>query len=197
MATYIRALMNETEMERKKAEEYAASLEEKVAERTKELSEISQVDELTGLYNVRALRGLLRREIVRSKRLGIPLTLAYLDIDKFKNINDTMGHKKGDEVLIGLAKSVNKLIREDDFACRCGGDEFCIILPNADAVQAERVCRRFFDDFSKKFKKITLSVGIAQADLDRLDVPDTLVKEADSLMYKSKKKAGFSITIGV
>ncbi len=194
--TYIRSLINEVDMERKKAVEHAASLEEKVAERTEELKEMTQRDELTGLYNFRALHDMLRREILRANRMETGLTLVYFDIDKFKGINDTLGHKKGDEILMSIADSIRKTVREDDFACRYGGDEFCIILSNSDTAKAEKTCKRLFADFSKKQKKVTLSVGIAQADLKKLDVPDTLIKEADMLMYKSKKKAGFSITVG-
>jgi diguanylate cyclase (GGDEF)-like protein len=91
--------------------------------------ELSIVDDLTQLYNSRHFYAQLEKEIERSNRYEQPLTLLLLDLDKFKDFNDTYGHVEGDEVLLRLATVIKRCLRETDSAYRYGGEEFTIILP--------------------------------------------------------------------
>ena len=97
--TFIRSLLSEVELAKSRVESYAQSLEEKLAERTRQLEELSRRDGLTKLYNVRSLRELLRRDLLQAERNSQPFSLVYLDVDQFKSINDNLGHHKGDEIL--------------------------------------------------------------------------------------------------
>ncbi len=140
--TYIQSLVAEVEQSRASLEDYAESLEEIVAERTEQLREQSVRDELTGLYNHRYLHEVLRRECAMSERANSALCLVYFDLNKFKQVNDTKGHKEGDRILMLVGEVIKKSIREVDIACRYGGDEFCVILPRTDLTEARLVCHR-------------------------------------------------------
>lgn len=91
---------------------------------------------------IQEFRKTLRREYSRARRLGEELSLIYLDLDGFKVINDTIGHKKGDEILTNVAEVMRKSIRAEDIAARYGGDEFCIILPNTSLEHAQEMAKR-------------------------------------------------------
>lgn len=192
--TYIRSLVSEIETAKKRTEIYAKSLEEKVAQRTNELEALSKKDSLSQLHNQRALFEILRRELSRSKRHATMLSLVYFDVDKFKSINDIQGHHKGDEVIATVGSILNKLCRETDFPCRYGGDEFCVIMPDSDASAAEFFCNRIIDEFKTIYDSITLSFGITETKTEETRDVDSLIKDADSKMYISKKKPGFQIT---
>ena len=193
--TYIRALLTEVELAKDKVQSYAQELEIKVAERTRELQEISQHDSLTGLYNQRAMNEFLRREYAVSKRQNKAFTLAYFDVDKFKLINDSKGHFAGDEVLRHVADAMRQVCREIDVPCRYGGDEFCLIFPDTTLEAAQVVCKRLVDKFSAKVSGVTLSFGIAQAGPDQFIEPDKLLLIADRKMYEAKTQEGFAIVV--
>jgi len=191
--TYIRALLTEVESAKDKVQSYAQELELKVAERTRELQELSQHDSLTGLFNQRAMNDFLRRQFVIAKRQNRAFTLAYFDVDGFKSVNDTKGHFAGDEVLRHVADVMKGVCRESDVPCRYGGDEFCLILPNSTLEDAQVVCQRLVVQFAAKVADVTLSIGIAQAGPDQFVEPDGLLKMADKKMYEAKAQAGFAI----
>jgi GGDEF domain-containing protein len=128
--TYIGSLLGEIESAKRKTEQYAKSLEKKVAERTFQLEEQTRLDPLTRIYNQRAMQDVLRRELAVAKRRDSSLAFIYIDVDNFKGVNDLEGHLKGNEVLKFIAHVLTSCIREVDLACRYGGDEFCIILPD-------------------------------------------------------------------
>ena len=191
--TYIRAMLAEVELAKNRVSTYARSLEEKVATRTRELAELSQRDSLTGLYNQRAFREMLRRELITAKRRQTPLALVYLDVDKFKEVNDTRGHHAGDGILRMVGEAMKEVARECDLPCRCGGDEFGLILPDCSVGHAEEVCRRLIEVFSRRVGDVALSIGIAQTGpLEFMDVDD-LVRRADSRMYEAKTHPGFRV----
>lgn len=193
--TYIDTMVNEIKVAQRKAESYATSLEGKVAERTKELKNQAQLDPLTNIYNHRALRQFLTRALAMSIRQRKHIAIIYLDIDNFKHINDKFGHIIGDEVLKFLASILISSIRSVDFACRYGGDEFCVLLPECRIVNAKIVCEKIISKFVKKYPDYSISMGIAESDIDQAMDVDQLIQLADSQMYLAKKLQGCQISV--
>ncbi|MDH5298995.1 MAG: GGDEF domain-containing protein [Desulfobulbaceae bacterium] len=195
--TYIHSLMDELARGKEEIERYAEGLEETVAQRTRELAELASKDGLTGLLNQRNFYEELRRELARNQRQIDVVTLIYFDLDGFKAVNDTLGHHRGDEILLQVAEVIRRVVREEDLAARYGGDEFCIILPHTPAEMGRQVAERLISSFDAALAEsgVTLSIGIAAVTADSLQDADTLVKRADSAMYQSKKKAGHAITM--
>lgn len=197
--TYIASLVNEVESAKNELEDYAVSLEEIVAERTQELKELSMKDSLTQLSNQRAFYEALRMGILLAERNSQPLSLIYFDLNGFKAINDSRGHRAGDDALIVVGNTLMEIARETDTPCRYGGDEFCLIMPGADANHDRNFCDRFIEAFlGKGLEGVTFSIGIAEmAAGERMD-SFTMVKVADALMYLSKNRSrdepGFHIT---
>lgn len=194
--TYIHTLMNEINRSKEDIENYAESLEEAIAERTEELQLMARTDALTGLLNQKTFFEELRRELSRSQRQGEALSLAYIDVDNFKRINDTFGHKRGDEVIQKVASCIKNAIRETDIPARYGGDEFCVIFPFTNIHGAQTVCNHIVKVFNENIKthEVTLSIGISESDLDNIYDADMLIKLADQAMYRSKEKEGNMIT---
>lgn len=193
--TYIRAMLAEVELAKNRVSTYARSLEEKVAIRTRELAELSQRDAMTGLFNQRAFREMLRHELITAKRRQTPLSLIYLDVDKFKEINDARGHYAGDGVLRLVGDAMKEVARETDLPCRCGGDEFALILPDCLLDHAEEVCRRLIEAFCQRIGDVTLSIGIAQTGPTEFMEVDDLVRRADLRMYEAKAHPGFRVCV--
>jgi len=150
----------------------------------------ARVDRLTGAGNARALKERLSEESERSRRKGTPLTVAYLDVDGFKSVNDQYGHHVGDEVLVALAAALRASVRVSDYIARLGGDEFVLLLPETDPKGAEPVIARVMKTVSREFQHrawpITLSVGVAVFTAVPSE-PEELLKKADELMYAAKK----------
>lgn len=191
--TYIDSLVGEIEAAKRRTEEYAKSLEEKVAERTKQLEEQTKLDPLTGIYNQRAMLEELRKDLLAAKRRQTKLALVYFDIDRFKDINDTNGHVKGDEVLKYVGQVLLESIREVDMACRYGGDEFCIILQDCGIQQARDICEKIIASFNERYPDYSLSMGVAETGPKEHIDGSTLIKIADSLMYIAKKENGSQV----
>ncbi|MBX3621680.1 MAG: diguanylate cyclase [Rhizobacter sp.] len=149
-------------------------------------------DELTGLYNRRHLMTLLQQEVQRAGRGGRPLTLALLDVDHFKRINDTYGHAQGDEVLKVFAATAAAALRETDLLGRWGGEEFLVMLPEADAEAAAGVLARVHErlkaarfDAIDPALRITFSAGIAAWRPG--ESPSAAIERADAAMYAAKQ----------
>lgn len=191
--TYIRSLLAEVELAKDKIQSYAKELEVKVAERTQQLQELSRRDSLTGLFNQRSLRDDLRRELLIATRHKRPLSLAYFDVDLFKQINDKRGHFAGDEILRMVAEAMQSVCRKTDFPCRYGGDEFCLIFPECSLTEAETTCDRLVAHFESRVRDVTLSIGIIQTGPEHFLEPDELLRLADAKMYEAKSHAGFKI----
>lgn len=191
--TYIRGLLSEVELAKSKVQVYAKELEAKVAERTRQLEELSLRDALTGLFNRRKLHDALRRELTLAKRYRRHFSLVYFDVDDFKLINDSRGHFAGDEVLRAVGDALKAVSREVDYPCRYGGDEFCLGLPDCSLVAAEAICQRLIEQFSAKHPEVTFSVGIAQVGPDDFPGPDELLRSADRKMYEAKAHPGFKV----
>ena len=110
--------------------------------RIDELNELVSVDELTGLYNLRYFRNLLQSEMQRCKRSGIPLSLVIVDIDHFKQVNDSHGHESGNIALQEVARLLREGVRGSDIVCRYGGEEFVLVLPETQLPVAIEVAER-------------------------------------------------------
>jgi diguanylate cyclase (GGDEF)-like protein len=157
-------------------------------------------DGLTGLYNHTFFLSALRRETQRSKRHGLKLSLAMLDLDDFKRLNDTRGHLEGDRVLIKSASVVAENLREIDIAARYGGEEFALILPDTPRmgafVVADRIRRCVQDHFRRKKggPSVTLSGGVATFPDDASDL-EQLIKRADEGLYRSKADGKNRVTL--
>lgn len=175
---------------------------EKLRESEERYRELSMIDELTRLYNRRYFFDSLKLEISRSQRYGYPLSIAILDIDRFKDYNDSYGHVSGDELLKSFAGIIKTKIRKSDIACRYGGDEFVIMLPRADASQAREVVGRISSELGRANREqkivakasLGLSAGIAQYPQDTED-KEHLISLADTALYQSKKLGKARITL--
>ncbi|MBF0437694.1 MAG: GGDEF domain-containing protein [Magnetococcales bacterium] len=189
--TYTGALVAAVEVAQMDLEQYAQDLEITIAKRTQELKDLSRMDGLTGLLNQRAFFDHLRSDLSIAKRREESITLLYFDLNGFKKINDTQGHRTGDLVLAHVGESLLATMREIDTCCRYGGDEFCVILPSCQIEQAQEVCRRLVQRFEDKAGQypVSFSIGISQVGPKNFPSVDEMVKSADKLMYLSKSES--------
>jgi len=165
------------------------------------LQELAVRDSLTGLYNRRYLDETLEREVSRARREGNPLSLVMLDIDYFKRVNDTYGHQVGDEVLRRLATTLLSDVRTEDVACRYGGEEFLILLPNMPletAMQRAQAWRVAIENLSIALGNFnitfTISLGVA-AYPEHGKTPDDLTRCADQALYRAKREGRNQVSI--
>jgi two-component system, cell cycle response regulator len=160
----------------------------------RKLRKLSITDGLTGLFNHRHIHELLRDEFERSHRSGDPLAVAMVDLDRFKQVNDTYGHPTGDVILYETARILKETAREIDMVGRYGGEEFIVVLPNTGEEEAARFAERvrtavgeyvFRDDATEV--QMTLSAGVAAHPGDDTDGPDHLLRRADQALYAAKE----------
>jgi two-component system, cell cycle response regulator len=162
-------------------------------EANRKLKKLSITDGLTELFNHRHVHELLHDEFERSHRTGDSIAVAMLDLDRFKQVNDTYGHPTGDIILYETARILRESARDMDMVGRYGGEEFIVILPNATeeaaAQFAERVRQRveehIFRDEATEIR-MTLSAGVASHPEFPVDGPDLLLKRADEALYAAK-----------
>ncbi|OQA92039.1 MAG: putative diguanylate cyclase YcdT [Elusimicrobia bacterium ADurb.Bin231] len=152
--------------------------------------DFSRTDYLTGIPNRRYFFEMADIEIKRFKRYTRPFTVAYIDIDYFKNINDTLGHTAGDDILKTVTAIIKNSIRTIDLFARIGGDEFAILFPETDEAVCKTVIERMRNNFStdipSAYGKITLSIGVVTFRITPYDADDML-NQADRVMYEVKK----------
>lgn len=193
-----------------------AELEERVRERTLSLEqrnrELQQlrlnletanqrlrrlvtVDGLTGVANRRHFDRSLDRELRRTRREGVPLSLIFLDLDEFKRFNDTYGHARGDDILRSVAQTLNETFRRgSDFVARYGGEEFAVVLPGVDTrravLYAERLRRRIWREAiafdASTHGRVTISAGVATIIPPMVATPEELLRAADIALYRAK-----------
>ena len=155
------------------------------------VSELTQHDQLTGALNRRGLEEACQRELARSDRTGAPLCLGLLDIDNFKQLNDTLGHRAGDDALQHLVGVIDRTKRPSDVLARYGGEEFLLLLPDTAQEEAVAVMTRLQRDLTKAFfphdnKRvlITFSAGVAQR--QPAEAPQDAIERADKALYRAK-----------
>ena len=158
-----------------------------------EKQQVLALDPLTGVGNRGGFDTRMEEELARSQRIGFPLTLLLIDIDKFKFVNDTFGHKAGDRVLQTIAKLMSDRVRDTDYVARYGGDEFVILLPGTSAKDATAVAQGFCDavklcGFHSQGRSVDVSLSIGIAELKKGEATDALFERADAAMYEVKNK---------
>jgi len=171
----------------------------KLKEAYKRIEELAELDELTGSYNRRCIMRMLDEEIARSGRNGSPCSIALIDLDWFKRINDAFGHPTGDEVLRTFAITMFANIRANDRFGRYGGEEFLLVLPDMDTSGAVRALDRLraiiseldWSAFSPSMR-VTISAGVAT--LKHNETADTFLARADSALYAAKARGRNRIT---
>jgi diguanylate cyclase (GGDEF)-like protein len=169
-----------------------------LARKREELLALSRTDPLTSLYNRRYFEERLQEEFARARRYRAPLSLAMLDVDFFKRINDTYGHPFGDEVLRAVAQVTRARLREVDLLARYGGEELIALLPETSPVDALRACERVREaiealqldysgpDGGKQVVRCTASLGLASLPSPSLQTPEDLLRAADECLYAAK-----------
>ncbi|MDC8445963.1 MAG: diguanylate cyclase [Nitrosomonas sp.] len=157
------------------------------------LEELCVTDSLTGLYNRSKLNQIITDELSRSHRNKRPFAILMIDVDYFKELNDSLGHIAGDEILATVSRTLIQSIRSIDFAARYGGDEFIVVLTETTAkeatITAERIRTQVSEIFCSVVNKsihVTLSIGIAQSEL-KDTLPTDLITRADNALYEAKK----------
>jgi len=162
----------------------------------KRLRKLSITDGLTELFNHRHVHELLQEEFERSRRTEEPLAVTMIDLDKFKNVNDTYGHPTGDVVLYETARILRETAREIDMVGRYGGEEFIVILPNTDEEEAAAFAERvrsavethvFRDEDVGVELRMTCSSGVASFPVPGVQTPEQLLKLADEGLYMAKE----------
>ena len=159
------------------------------ARRYGEARELAETDALTGLYNQRYFHETLRREVMRAQRYERKLALIVFDLDDFKSINDQVGHLAGDRVLAQAADRLREAVRNVDVACRIGGDEFAVILPESSAEDADQLYRRVHNlmrgtALGTDEERLRISAGIAE--LQHGDTAAGIFERADGALYRAK-----------
>ncbi|NJK80313.1 MAG: GGDEF domain-containing protein [Chloroflexaceae bacterium] len=160
-----------------------------------EAEQLARTDVLTSLANSRAFFEMATEEVQRSQQLRYPLTLAYIDCDNFKLINDTLGHQAGDELLRIVGETLRDSVRPVDIPARLGGDEFVVLLPNVSSHEAQMIapCLRscLLETMQEGNWSVTFSMGVVSATV--LADINILIQQADALMYQVKHRGGNSI----
>jgi two-component system cell cycle response regulator len=184
-----------TQIKRKRYSDYLRN-------RLRESVELSITDSLTGLYNRRYMDRHLRTIHGEALRTGAPLSILVADIDHFKSVNDRYGHDAGDAVLKEFSQRFQRCTRGIDLACRLGGEEFLIIMPDTDSNDAYQIGERIrdcvaaqaFDIKPDERILVTASVGLATLQGEN-DTPEAMFKRADEALYAAKRRGRNQVAV--
>jgi diguanylate cyclase (GGDEF)-like protein len=170
---------------------YIVSMQAVIRTLLRREKELARRDILTGAVNLREFTELLSAEILRLSRYGRHFSLAYIDLDNFKSVNDRRGHASGDRLLRIVADGLRNAVRSSDVVARIGGDEFVILLPETGAVSAVAVIRKVqgtVDDLLREgLWDVTMSIGLLTCESPP-DSCDHALRKADALMYRAKSE---------
>jgi two-component system cell cycle response regulator len=174
---------------------YNAFLFQKLYRERAKLEKLAIMDYLTGIYNIRYFYSRLEEEFSRAERYQMPLSCIMFDIDHFKKINDSYGHRIGDFILREFAQLVKRYTRKSDLLARYGGDEFILLLPQTslkgalnEARRLQKVVREIRFRQLKEGRGITVSFGMSCFPDKGIKNPDDLINFADNALYKAKEK---------
>jgi len=182
-------------------------LESKVEIRTKELLHLNEklllmanTDPMTGIYNRRYFFDVSQQILAISQKDNMPICIAMLDIDRFKNINDTYGHDVGDEVIKKVAEQIRASLREEDILIRFGGEEFLVVLLDISAEEGSLFCEDIRRDIENsypidKVTQVTISIGISELQPEDNNI-DSIVKRADDALYQAKRTGRNRVVLG-
>jgi len=183
-------LLNQWEHDRAQLKRFSAEL----AMSNRKLQHYALIDQLTGLQNRRAGMESLAQAWSMAERSGDPVTMMMIDIDRFKEVNDTHGHAVGDQVLLEVARTIRRSARKEDAVCRMGGEEFLVICRNADLSSSLHAAERLRKAVAglrvaveDQQLGVTISIGLAARE-DGMADPGALVNAADKALYAAKKK---------
>lgn len=171
---------------------HLASLAIERAQNEARIVQLAHFDALTGLPNLTLLKDRVAHAMGMAQRSGSQVALMFLDLDHFKNVNDTLGHRIGDELLVQLSRRLKSVLRDEDTLSRMGGDEFIFVLPGTDADGAAHVAEKLLETVASPYQirqyelSVTPSVGIAIYPADGTDF-DRLYQCADVAMYRAKR----------
>lgn len=166
-------------------------------ERMRRLTEQSRRDPLTGVYNRLQMEDVLEREFATAVALQQPLSIAFIDLDDFKQINDRYGHLVGDQVLRQFAQTLQRMLRSTDLVARYGGEEFLVVLSHSNEAASGRILQRILDEVSRlpmavvegQSLFVTFSAGLATQDGDsRFSDARSLLQAADDALYGAKRE---------
>jgi diguanylate cyclase (GGDEF)-like protein len=161
---------------------------------------LARTDHLTGIANRHHFFEVAQSELDRSQRYKRPFTIAYIDLDGFKTVNDQWGHSIGDNLLCAVVNRAKSQLRKTDFMARLGGDEFIVLLPETDQNTAQtavpKIQNTLMDEMRRNDWPVTFSIGVLTC-LEAKITTDELIKRADSLMYSVKKNGKNAIAYGV
>lgn len=168
-----------------------------------QLKTVAAKDPLTGLANRRAFGHAMEQCFAEACRYGHDLACIMIDLDGFKNLNDTLGHPAGDEILQRTARVLEETCRRSDIAGRLGGDEFILLMPQTDLSTARQASRRILDEFVRSARdmlgdseiadRVSISMGLATLHDSKPANPDQLIAHADSALYSAKQARGTNI----
>lgn len=175
--------------EQMRREEELRTTRDELQDANEKLSSLALTDALTGLWNRRAFNARLETDVMAAQRSKRPLTLLLLDVDHFKSVNDRFGHPYGDRVLREIAAILGRAKRAEDIACRFGGEEFAVLLPDTDIHAARCLADRILEltrGYAWQKTPITVSIGLSMCRTDCLS--DDLIDEADAALYHAKRE---------
>lgn len=168
----------------------------------KRVEEMAATDALTGLCNRRHLSLMIEQLYAEAARYNTDLACVMIDLDGYKQLNDTLGHQMGDQILVAVGEIVRGTIRKADVGARYGGDEFVLLLPRADSSEATRLVNRIREEFKTRSRALTgwdkglsMSIGIASMSGNQPRSADELIACADAALFSSKQNGRDRITI--